>query len=156
MEKHLVGDSDTEIGYRTKIIYTKVAAQVLSETVGIILNNFGPEEAARTGKFCLMMDKFFDCLNVRNTKEHVSKRKPFKKPYEPSDDVRFVWLDEFLNYFKLWKDSIEERSDAKYSDNAQSKIFTSWQSYEGLRITVFSFKKSMQVFVTTRYSIYFL
>ena len=141
MEKHLVGDSDTEIGYRTKIIYTKVAAQVLSETVGNILNNFGAEEAARTGKFCLMMDKFFDCLNVRNTKEHVSKRKLFLKPYEPSDDVRFVWLDEFLNYFKLWKDSIEERSDAKYSDNAQSKIFTSWQSYEGLRITVFSFKK---------------
>ena len=79
-------------------------AQVLSETVGNVLNNFGPEEAAGIGKFCLMMDKFFDSLNLRNTKEHITKRKPFLKPYESIDDVRFVWLDEFLNYFKLWKD----------------------------------------------------
>ena len=117
-----------------------LAAQVLRETVGNVLNNFGPEEAAGTGKFCLMMDKFFDCLNVRNTKEHITKRKPFLKPYESIDDVRFVWLDEFLNYFEVWKDSIEERNDANYSDNAKSKMFVSWQSYEGLQITVFSFK----------------
>ena len=60
-----------------------LAAQVLSETSGNVLNNFG---------------------NVRNTKEHITKRKPFLKPYESIDDIRFVWLDEFLNYFKLWKD----------------------------------------------------
>ena len=36
-----------------------LAAQVLSETVGNVLNNFGPEETAGTGKFFLMMDKFF-------------------------------------------------------------------------------------------------
>ena len=36
-----------------------LAAQVLSETVGNILNNFGPEETAGTGTFCLMMNKFF-------------------------------------------------------------------------------------------------
>ena len=118
-----------------------LAAQVLSETVGNVLNHFGPEEATGTGKFCLMMDKFFYCLNVRNTKEHITKRKPFLKPYEFTDDVRFVWLDEFLNYFKLWKDSIEERNYANYSDNAKSKMFISWQSYEGLQITDFSFKE---------------
>ena len=88
-----------------------------------------------------MMDKFFDCLNIRNTKEHITKRKLFKKPYESIDDIRFVWLDEFLNYFKSWKDSIEERNDANYSDNTKSKMFISWQSYEGLQITVFSFKE---------------
>ena len=48
-----------------------LAAQVLSETVGNVLNNFGPEEAEGTGQFCIMMDKFFDCLNVRNTKGHI-------------------------------------------------------------------------------------
>ena len=117
------------------------AAQVLSVTAGNVLNNFCPEEAAGNGKFCLMMHELFDCLNVKNTKEHITKRKPFLKPYEPIDDVRFVWLDEFLNYFKLWKDSIEERNDANYSDNAKSKIFISWQSYEGLQIIVFSFKE---------------
>ena len=180
MHKHLVGDSDTEIVYRTKNIYTKemrfiyfiadfshlmktarnclfysgsgrgtrymwnngffllwsdiaricdedlesglklvnkltsdhinltsysvmrvnLAAQVLSETVGNVLNSFGPEEAAGTGRFYLMIDKFFHCLNVTNTNEHITKRKPFLKPYESIDDVRFVWLDEFLNYFK--------------------------------------------------------
>ena len=102
-----------------------LAVQVLSETVGNVLNNFGPEGVTEIGKSCLMMDKFFDCLNVRNTNEHISKRKPFLKPYESTDDVRFVWLDEFLNYFKLWKDSIEERNDANYSDNAKSKMFIS-------------------------------
>ena len=232
MHKHLVGDSDTEIVYRAKNIYTKemrfiyffadvpylmktvrnclflsgsgrgtrymwngffllwshiariyyedlesglklvnkltsdhinltsysvmrvsLAGQVLSETVGNVLNNFGPEEAAGTGKFCLMMDKFFDCLNVRNTKEHITKRKSCLKPYESIDDVRFAWLDELLNYFKLWKNSIEERNDTNYSDNAKSTMFIPRQSYEGLQITVFSFK---EVFVTTRYSIYFV
>ena len=54
-----------------------LAAQVLSENVGNALNSFGPEEAEGTGKFCIMMDKFFDCLNVRNTKENIIKRKPF-------------------------------------------------------------------------------
>ena len=38
--------------------------------------------------------------------------KTFLKPYKYIDDVRFVWLDEFLNYFKMSKDSIEERNDA--------------------------------------------
>ena len=66
------------------------AAQVLSVTAGNVFNNFGPEEAAGNGKFCLMMDELFDCLNVKNTKEHITKRKPFLKPYESIDDVRFV------------------------------------------------------------------
>ena len=114
------------------VMRVNIAAQVLSETVGNVLNNFCPEEAAGTGKFCLMMDKFFDCLNVRKAKEHITKRKPFLKPYESIDDVRFVWVNEFLNYFKLWIDSIEERNDANFSDNAKSKMFFSWQSYEGL------------------------
>ena len=41
-----------------------LAAQVLSETVGNVLNSLGPQEAEKTGQFCIMMDKFFDCLNV--------------------------------------------------------------------------------------------
>ena len=84
-----------------------------------------------------MTKKLFDCLKVRNTKEHIIKRKLFLKPYESFDDVRFVWLDDFLNY----KDSIEERNRANYSDNSKSKMFISWQSYERWQITAFSFKK---------------
>ena len=107
------------------VMRVNLAAQVLSETVGNVLNIFGPEEDEGTGQFCLMMDKFFDCLNVRNTKEHIIKRKPFLKPYESVDDITFAWLDEFLQYFKSWKHSIEARNDANYTKNAKSKMFIS-------------------------------
>ena len=53
------------------------AAQVLSENVGNVLNNFCPEEAKGTGQFCIMIDKSFDCLNFHNTKEHNIKKKHF-------------------------------------------------------------------------------
>ena len=41
------------------VMRANLGAQVLSETVGNVLNNFGPEETAGTGTFCLMMNKFF-------------------------------------------------------------------------------------------------
>ena len=124
------------------VMRVNLAAQVLSETVGKVLNNFGPEEAEGTGQFCITMDKFFDCLKVQNTREHIITRKPFLKPYESVDDIRFAWLDEFLQYFKLWEESIEARNDAYYTDNTKSKMSVLWQSYEGLQITVLSFKEA--------------
>ena len=54
-----------------------LAAQVLSENFGNVLNNFGPEEAKGTGQFCIMIDKSFDCLSIHNTKEHIIKKKHF-------------------------------------------------------------------------------
>ena len=54
------------------VMRVRLAAQVLSETVGSVLNSFGPVDAVGTARFCLMMDKFFDCLNVKNT-EKLSK-----------------------------------------------------------------------------------
>ena len=77
----------------------RLSAQVLSETVGNVLNHFGPPEAAGTSEFCLMMDNFFDCLNVRNTKEHKLERKPNLRPYESPNDIRFECLETFLQYF---------------------------------------------------------
>ena len=93
-----------------------------------------------TANYCLMMDKFLDCLNVRNTVEYKLKRKPFLKPYESVNDERFAWLDNFLEYFHLWKESIEERP-GNFTQNAKSKMFISWQTYEGLQVTVHSFKE---------------
>ena len=60
------------------VIRVILAAQVLCETVGNVLNYFDPEEAKRTGQFFIMMDKFSDCLNVQNTKEHIIKKNIFK------------------------------------------------------------------------------
>ena len=54
-----------------------LAAQVLSSTVSSVLQNYGGPECQQTAKFCMMMDHFFDCLNVRNTTEHTLKRKGF-------------------------------------------------------------------------------
>ena len=55
------------------VMSVKLAAQGLSEAVGNVLNSFGPEETADTAKRCIMVDKFFDCLNVRNTTDTLQK-----------------------------------------------------------------------------------
>ena len=115
----------------------RLAAQDLSDTVGNVLNEFGPPEA----QFCLMMDTFFDCLNVSNREEWQEKQKDFLKPSESVDNVRFEWLDSFLFYFEQWKESIQNRDASNYTAHARSNIFISWQTHEGLQITVHSFKE---------------
>ena len=122
------------------VMRVRLASQVLSETVGNVLKQFGPPEAAGTAEFCLMMDMFFDCLNVKNSAEYITKRKPFLKPYETVDDSRFTWLDNFLLYFKLWKESIDQR-EGSFDESSKSKMFISTQIYEDLQITVHSFKE---------------
>ena len=63
-----------------------LATQVLSETVGKVIEHFGPPEASETSNFCVMIHKFFDCLNVSNTHEYKTKKKGFLKPYEDLND----------------------------------------------------------------------
>ena len=55
----------------------KFATQILSESVGKVLEQFGNMETFGTAKYCKMFDSFFDCLNVRSLTEHERKRKPF-------------------------------------------------------------------------------
>lgn len=62
------------------VMNVRLAAQVLSESVFHALQTYGPPEAEATATFCMMMDKFFDCLNIRNTKEGITKAKSFLKP----------------------------------------------------------------------------
>ena len=91
------------------VLNVRVAVQVLSSLVGKVLQEFGPQDAAGTAKLCMLMDSFFDCLNVRNTDEFKTKRKPSLKSYPDARDERFGWLNEFLKYFKDRKDSIENK-----------------------------------------------
>ena len=108
---------------RYSCMNVKLAVQVLSSTIGNVLLEFGPSDAAETAKFCTLMDLFFDCTNVRNTKEHVHKRKPFLKPYVSVDDERFVWLREvFIKYFSDWKVSIDSKHN-NLSATEKSKLF---------------------------------
>ena len=46
------------------------------------------DEFEETAKFCLMFDKFFDCLNTRRAGEGKEKRKPDLDPYRSDKDVR--------------------------------------------------------------------
>ena len=80
-----------------------LAVQVLSDSVGNVLLFFCSPDSHGTSNFCLMMDKFFDCMNVRNTSEHLLKAKPFLKPYKSTDDERLNWLDQFLEYLRFGK-----------------------------------------------------
>ena len=56
---------------------------------------------------------------------NILLKKTFLKPYESVDDIRLTWLDEILQYFKSWKESIETRNDANYRENTKRKIFIS-------------------------------
>ena len=120
------------------VMNVKLAAQVLSTSVSVALQTFAPPETLETAKFCEMMDKYFDCLNVRNTTEAISKQKPFLNPYTSVHDERFEWLtNTFLQYFYDWRASIESRP-GMFTANDKAKMFISWQTFETLQMTIYS------------------
>ena len=81
------------------VMNVRLAAQVLSTSVSTALKTFGPEVVG-TAIYCEMFCSFFDCLNVRNSTESVTKLKPFLAPYSSVNGERFTWLlDTFLPYF---------------------------------------------------------
>lgn len=85
-----------------------------------------------------MMDSYFDCLNLRSATEHLRKKKSFLAPYTSQNDGRFLWLtNDFLGFLRDWKQSITNRP-GNLTQNARSKMFLSWQTYEGLQITAHS------------------
>ena len=83
-----------------------------------------------------MMDKCLDCLNVRHTNEHELKRKPFLKPYKSVNDERFAWLDNFLEYFHLWK-----KSQLMNDLVILNKMPGLECLFQGIQVTVHSFKE---------------
>ena len=44
---------------------------------------------AETGRFVMMFDRFFDCLNVNNLVTGHHQRRVFKQPYKSANDL---WL----------------------------------------------------------------
>ena len=110
------------------VMNVRLTVQVLSFSVGKVLQEFEPPDAVGTEKLCILMDSFIDCLNVINTEEFKTKRKPNLKFYSDPQDERFNWLkNEFLKYFKHWKDSIENRP-GNFSKQAKSNMFLSWKN----------------------------
>ena len=114
-------------------------AQVLSEIVAEVLFTTGPANTNATAKLCLMMDQFFDCLNVRKAEEHKVKLKKFLRPYKDVNDARFAWLAEFLEYLALWKQPMLQRQ-GNFRQRDRDAMFLPWQSYEGLQMSVLLLK----------------
>ena len=44
---------------------------------------------------------------------------------------------DFLDYLRLWKESTENRP-GNFTQNARARMFLSWQTYGGFKLTVFS------------------
>ncbi len=116
-----------------------LSAQVLSNTMALALQRFFPDgDAEQTARFCEMVNKFFDCLNVRSSTEHVRKRNDFLEPYSSSNDKRFDWLQNtFLVYLEEWYTATQHRPGV-FSKDDRAKMFISHQTYQGLKITVYS------------------
>ena len=87
-----------------------------------------------TAKFCLLVDGFFDCCNVRSLTEGSRSRKPICNPYTSVHDERFIWLKhDFLGYLSTWKENTKKR-EGNVSKDERSRMFLSLsrQTYEGL------------------------
>ena len=122
------------------VMDVKLAAQVLSDTVGKLLIEHGPANTHATGKYCRMMDGFFDCFNARNSVEDKRKLKPFRRVYDSLDDMRFTWLEkDLLCYFQEWKQSIDENEGIETTSKA--KMFISEQTYEGIQMCIYALRE---------------
>lgn len=71
---------------------------------------------------------------------------------------RFGFLMEFLQYLQSWKESTENR-EGEFTQNARSRMFLSWQTYEGFQIsarstiecTKFLLSEGMEYVLTERF-----
>ena len=129
---HLTGHS---------MMNVRLAAQVLSRSVGLTLQNYAGPETTETAHFILLMDRFFDCLNVRSLDAAAYRLKPDLAPYRDRNDTRFQFLDNFLAYLDNWKQSVQQRL-GNFSQAERAKMFLSHQTFKGLVMTVRSFQEA--------------
>jgi hypothetical protein len=61
----------------------------MSSSVGNIMLQYGTPEMAETARFIMLMDRMFDCMNVRSETEGIRRRKPDLLPYRDENDPRF-------------------------------------------------------------------
>lgn len=111
-----------------------LAVQVLSSTVASALEELYGDHVAETVNFIRIMDKFFDCLNVRSLYEGRNSRKPNMEPYSTPTDARLTWLQtDFLQFFQDWKQEAELHEDLTKKERAAMCL--SHQTVKGLEIT---------------------
>ena len=119
----------------------KLAARVFSLSISKVLSTYGPPDAAGTADICLLLDTFFDIMNVENVIAHQSERKPDLVPFNPINDQRFSWPQNvFLQYFKGW---LHLGGRVTLPSKIGKKMFISWQTNVGLNLTVNSITKAV-------------
>ena len=117
------------------IMNVLLATQTMSNSVSTVLQLYCGPETHGTAELCGLANKFFDICNIRHLKQGLMTRKEDMEPFRSKDDPRLDWLvDEFLEYFHQWKDSIDKRDG--FTPKQKEKMFISHQTYEGLIITV--------------------
>ena len=102
------------------VINVRLAAQTLSTTVSKLVSNYGSADAA---KFWLMLNTFFNLMNVSRTTALSCELKTFNAPFPWTDDYEFSLLkNPFLKNFDEWFRSIEARPEA-YTKSVKQKMF---------------------------------
>ena len=72
------------------------------------------------------------------------ERKPMLAPFRSVNDRKFSWLrNAFLNFFHNLLNSVQQHQ-GNFKKDADQKMFTSWQTYEGMKISVNVINKSIQ------------
>ena len=106
--------------------------------------NYTSTDVTETATFCLLIDTFFDIVNIRDINSHKFDLKPSVIPFSSINDPRFSWLwNVFLQYFDDWLHSTKYRK-GNLSRNAKNKMFISQQTYEGLKISVNAIIEAVQ------------
>ncbi|XP_050399250.1 uncharacterized protein LOC126816608 isoform X3 [Patella vulgata] len=117
------------------VMKVNLAAQVMSKTVSSVMKAYMTEDTWETANFIEIVDRLFDCLNVRSKSEGNRVKKTDLMPYTDVEDKRFEFLlNDALGYFKNWKFSVENREG--FGTSEKSKMFISAQTYKGLFVTI--------------------
>ena len=71
---------------------------MLSKSVADGLSYYGDPDTKATEQFCRIMDRFFDCLNVRCLEAWKEKKKNDLKPYTDPNDRRLQVMEVYTTY----------------------------------------------------------
>ena len=78
----------------------------------------------------------FDIMNIQNNQSLEFEWIPMLAPLRSVNDWRFSWLrNVFLKSFQDWLNSVQQ-CQGNFTKDAGQKMFISWQTYEGLKISV--------------------
>ena len=79
----------------------------------------------------------FDIMNIQNNQSLEFEWVPMLAPFIRSvNDWRFPWLrNVFIKSFQDWMNSVQQ-CQGNFTKDAGQKMFISWQTYEGLKISV--------------------